>query len=68
MLVGLFNGVMISVKGNTELILYGGKTSKGVSSEIWRYLSRTQSWTWIGNLQQKRTEFAGMVVPYLECP
>ena len=59
---------MISVKSNSELILYGGGTSSGPMSGVWKFRSQTQSWSKVGSLQHQRQVFAGMVVPNLECP
>ena len=65
---GLFGGVIISVKSNTEMILYGGATNMTVRSDVWKFHSQTQSWSKFGSMLNKRKGFAGMVAPYLECP
>ena len=65
--LGLFGGVLIPVKSNSELILYGGGISSGPTSGVWKFRSQTQSWSKVGSLQRQRQVFAGIVAPNLEC-
>jgi hypothetical protein len=59
---------MISVNGNSELILYESAFSSGSPKGIWKFSQVTNSWTKLGEMLQARGYFSALPVEGVSCP
>jgi hypothetical protein len=59
---------MISIKGGSELLVYGGNVGGALLEGIWKYEVDKDSWTLFGKLLNARAEHVTMSVSGIECP
>jgi len=61
---------MISVNGNTELVIFGGYSDlvSDYVKDIWKYTYPTDTWKIIGAMNNPRADMLTFIVEDIECP
>jgi hypothetical protein len=59
---------MLSIKGGSELLVYGGNFGGAPLAGIWRYQVGKDTWTQFGKLLNARAEHVTIAVSGIKCP
>jgi hypothetical protein len=66
--LGLQRAQMISIKGGSELLVYGGHVGGAPLDDIWKYEVAKDSWTQFGKMLTARADHVTIAVSGVVCP
>ena len=63
----LSGAIMMTIRGGSDVIIYGGKLAAATSA-VWKYSLIKDSWTKVGDLNIARCQQGVIAVKDMECP